>query len=217
MALAQKPRISRFTKTLLDLGWYMSLTICVVYVGMLVLSLFIPDFTIFLNSVYMHSGLRVNLSLDDLQCGIYIEQGAHDIRLVNATVIPMWIRPGGATLWLGVLASGVKMAVALFVLFKLRRFVQTIIDGTPFQRENRNRVLWVGGALIVGFVSIMTIALIHGQVFLGGSGADELGLGTGDYSQTASVWMFIAGLLCIVIADAFRYGTDLQIEQDLTV
>ena len=38
MTLAKKPRISQFTKTLLDLGWYMSVAISVLYIGLLVVS-----------------------------------------------------------------------------------------------------------------------------------------------------------------------------------
>ena len=163
------------------------------------------------------SGLRVSLSLDELQCGVYIAQGEHDIRLINATVIPMWIRPGGLILWLGALASFVKMGVVLVVLFFLRRFVQTIIDGKPFKIENRRRVFSIGITLVGGFVCLLVIALIHGQVFLERAGGEELGLGAGDYTGVISFWMLIAGLLCIVISEAFRYGTDLQVEQDLTV
>ena len=224
MPLIRKPRISQVTKTLLDLGWYMSLTIAVLYVGILVASAILGEHMV-LNNIYIFSGLQIGFSNDGLtnMYGLTEIEG-NEVAFTRGAFVPFWIGSGGAVMWLGVLASLIQFGLALFVLFILRRFVQTIIDGTPFIIQNKVRLRNIGLGLITTFVSLLIIELVHERLFLSlvedgtlNLLGDEFITLLGSAHSPASTWILMAGLLFVVVSDAFRYGTDLQIEQDLTV
>ena len=225
MPLIRKPSISQVTKTLLDLGWYMSLTIAVLYVGILVASAVLGEHLV-LNNIYIFSGLQIGFSNDGLtnMYGLTGIEG-NEVAFARGTFVPFWIgSSGGAVLWLGILASLIQFGLLLFVLFILRRFVKTIIDGTPFIVQNKVRLRNIGLGLIVTFVSLLVIELVHERLFLSlvedgtlNLLGDEFITLLGTAHSPASGWILLAGLLFVVVSDAFRYGTDLQVEQDLTV
>ncbi|MBX2819945.1 MAG: DUF2975 domain-containing protein [Rhodothermaceae bacterium] len=224
MSLIRKPRISQVTKTLLDLGWYMSLTIAVLYVGIIIAAAILGK-NMMLNSIYIFSGLQIGFTTDGLtnMYGITEIEG-NEVAFAGGTFVPFWIGGGGAVMWLGILSSVIQFCLLVFVLFMLRRFVQTIIDGTPFIIQNKARLRSIGVGLIITYVSLLIIQVVHERLFLSlvedgtlNLLGDEFITLLGTVHSPASGWILMAGLLFVVVSDAFRYGTDLQVEQDLTV
>ena len=73
-------------------------------------------------------------------------------------------------------------------------------------------------------MSLLVIQFFHERIFLSlvedgtlNLLGDEFITLLGTAHSPASWWLLMAGLLFVVVSDAFRYGTDLQVEQDLTV
>ena len=149
----------------------------------------------------------------------------NEVAFAGGAFVPFWIGgSGGMVMWLGILSSIIQFGLLVFVLFMLRRFVQTIIDGTPFIVQNKGRLRSIGVGLIATYVSLLVIQFFHERIFLSlvedgtlNLLGDEFITLLGTAHSPASWWLLMAGLLFVVVSDAFRYGTDLQVEQDLTV
>ena len=178
-----------------------------------------------LNLIYVQSGLRIGFSVEGITEMILLaDQEGGEVAVTGGSFVPFWVGNGGVIQWLGVFASVIQFSLVLYLLFTLRRFVQTVIDGSPFIIQNKVRLRRMGVSLIAAFIGLVLVAGIHEHLFVSlvEEGAVEL-LTTepislrGTPHSYASLWLFIAGLLCIVISDAFRYGADLQVKQDLTV
>ena len=216
MDTVKKPRIAQFTKTLLDLGLYMTLTVVVLWAGILMVAA-IKKLPMVLNGIYIFSGLRVGLTLDKTLYSITIpELGIENVQMMGASFSLFLMEGSGVFIWLGVAATVIKVIVVLILLYNLRHFVKSVIDRNPFVQINRIRLRRIGFGLIAGYCALLLIVFMHEQLVVSLIQAELIEISAGQ-STTASNWMLITGLLSLVVADAFRHGSDLQLEQDLTV
>lgn len=106
------------------------------------------------------------------------------------------------------------MVPAIALLFLLRRFLRTLASGEPFVGENARTLRWIGSIAIVfglvaeGLQTTMAVAAMN-------SFATEGVHLEARFVPDLSV-VFI-GLVLLAVAEAFRRGTDLQADSDLTI
>jgi hypothetical protein len=123
-------------------------------------------------------------------------------------MLPWWLF---SILWTHA-ASG--MALILLSLQQLRRILQRVRDGAPFDADNARRLQWLG-------LSLFGLALLNGVVEFVTSLAVRRGLSAS--SITVPVAMPIDGSLVfvafvlVVLARIFRRGADLEHDQSLVV
>lgn len=105
-------------------------------------------------------------------------------------------------------------AAALALLLLVRRILQTVATGTPFAEENAARIRAIGilvptfGFLIQGLdwaTSLITMDTVA---------ADGLHV---EANLTLNLTYLFIGLVIVALAEAFRHGTVLQADADLTV
>lgn len=110
-----------------------------------------------------------------------------------------------------VLVYSIPLAI---VLFLLRRFLRAAADGHPFTKANALTMRWIGVVVIVfgllaqGMRSIATVVAMNTLATEGIHIEAKL---------TPDVAVVFMGLVIVVIAEAFRYGTRLQADADLTI
>lgn len=116
--------------------------------------------------------------------------------LVTAVLLPL----------LGLMVAG---------LYLLRSFLGDVLAGEVFTAENASRLSWVGWILVVlGFADP---AIQYGRACLV---LNRVGLEGAALAPPAEFMLFplvLSGALVLVLAAAWRYGVELQVERDLTV
>jgi hypothetical protein len=114
------------------------------------------------------------------------------------------------------LFQNMTWVLAAFVFYQMFRIFKNIDFGQTFREENTRRMRWIALAvLFYPFVELESELLLKGIV------SRLQGQDTG-FTPLAIVseQTILGGLLCLVIfalAEAFRHGTHLQQEQDLTI
>ncbi len=122
------------------------------------------------------------------------------------------------TSWWLHFVSAVRMLVGtfavLFVIYMLRKINVTVMEGHPFAATNVRRMRWIGLILMIGAVAVpMTeysvARLVLDQVITEGivlSPPFDLDVG-----------VILVGLLLLVLATVFEYGSRLESDQSLTI
>jgi hypothetical protein len=116
---------------------------------------------------------------------------------------------------------------ALFLLFNLRllyrlnQILKSVETGSPFNPANINRIREIGVLVIIMQLWLVAWGFVAGQLV---SFPFDLAAGqlTGYHGFwydgiTEALWGILVGTILLILAEVFRYGLDLQEEQDLTV
>lgn len=132
--------------------------------------------------------------------------------------LPVWLEQFLALELVLLLPMGIiGLAAMIFILDRLRKIFQTLIDGDPFVPENASHLralaIGIGAFQILSYASVGVVALVFslsGQTVEGGSvvTVNEL-----DVNITA--WFSVLALL--VLSEVFREGTRLREEQKFTI
>lgn len=116
--------------------------------------------------------------------------------------------------WAQFLLTLPLFAVALVVIYNLRRIFATLVQEMPFQLENVRRTRAIGLAVLAGTV---LSGVVHTFVGLYMSNAVQLpGLDLQAKISLNFTGIFL-GAVILVLAEIFRQGAALQEEQDMTV
>lgn len=103
--------------------------------------------------------------------------------------------------------------LSLTVIFRqIRDILKTINHGTPFEEKNAKRLVNVGAVLIGGSILFKTIT---GLVIT--SIIDTFGIKNISYVGGIDMYLLLTGLLMLILAGVFRYGSYLQNEYDTTL
>ena len=113
---------------------------------------------------------------------------------------------------LGLLAA--LMAVVLWIVGELRALIRAVRDGRPFVPANATHVRRIGWAMILGAVGQTLVVFLETSYVARRYIADGLQFNAGVDLHIGTI---MAGLIVLVIGEAFRAGTRLQEEQSLTV
>jgi hypothetical protein len=106
------------------------------------------------------------------------------------------------------------MTLILLSLHQLRRILQRVRDGAPFDADNARRLRWLG-------LSLFGVALLNGVVEFVTSLAVRRGLSASGITVPVAMpidgsLVFVAFVL-VVLARIFRRGADLEHDQSLVV
>ena len=112
----------------------------------------------------------------------------------------------------GTIVAG--LAAAFIALILMRRIFGTMIVGTPFIPENARRIRWLGFMVIGAAVVEQVIDIGLGLLVLDNVSSAGLDI---DYRFDLNLAAVFVGLIILALAEAFRYGTSLQADADLTV
>ncbi len=108
----------------------------------------------------------------------------------------------------------VAIGVVFFAIHTLREILATVSSGTPFVTENAIRLRHIGFAIIAGGVLKVAVEMIVGLHIARYIKIPGVGIGV---RSSLGIETFLFGLLVLVLAEIFRFGTELQEEHDLTV
>ncbi|MFN0213981.1 MAG: DUF2975 domain-containing protein [Saprospiraceae bacterium] len=114
------------------------------------------------------------------------------------------------------LFQNMSWALVAFVFYQMFRIFKNLDRGQTFLADNTRRIQWIGAAIFA-----YPIASLEGELLLKGIVMRLQGQEMG-FSPLVifSEKIILGGLLCLVmfaLAEAFRNGTQLQQEQDLTI
>ncbi len=103
--------------------------------------------------------------------------------------------------------------LALSVIFKeIRDILKTVEMGIPFEKENAKRLSRIGSVLIGGSIlfnamnGLVTVNIIK-----------SLGIKNFDFVLSPDLFILFTGLLVLILAGVFKYGSYLQNEYDTTL
>lgn len=115
-----------------------------------------------------------------------------------------------------ILFQGLSWLSAVFVLFQMARIFQNLHAGQTFRADNTRRIQWIGGA-VLAFPALRYAALrILSNIAYEAQGHQIV---TAPAPSSMDLLLF-CGLIALVVlglAEVFRYGNQLQQEQDLTI
>ena len=115
---------------------------------------------------------------------------------------------------IGAIVPALEWATLLVVIHQLRGVFGTLESGHPFNATNARRMRFIGLALLVSQAAI-AIAMTA-LPSLAGPNLKTVGFILSS-DLPLQPWVILAGLVLLVLGDAFRVGTDLHEEQKLTV
>ena len=124
------------------------------------------------------------------------------------TILPWWLF---AVIWTYVAAA---VAVSLMFLHHLRRILQRVRAGEPFDATNAPRLRWLGlralaFAVVTGVAEFVTSLAVRSGLI-----SERVAVPLG-FSLDGSVVFF--GIVLLSLAEIFRRGAELEDEQSLTV
>jgi Protein of unknown function (DUF2975) len=195
-------------KLVLDGLWWLSIA-AITLVGALV---------VLLAAHAIHSGAISVVSYLQLRPSTYKlianQLGGPSAEIRNVSAALAFTRPRAAF----VLVAGAILAVAgawlLTVLHQLRQLVGSAQKGEMFAPANAGRIQRIGIA-VIGFELVRSVAEWAGSLYLKDN-VSTRGLSLRSH-LALNIPVLLVGLLLLVLAAAFRLGTQLQEDHDLTV
>ena len=112
-------------------------------------------------------------------------------------------------------------ALALVVLWLLRKVARSAARGDPFQRANVTRLRWLGALFLLGFPFATTVAsyftdvLFSAEVWTGGP-LPPGGI-AGGFQVVVSAPAIMAAVSLFALAEVFAYGAGLREDVDATI
>lgn len=108
------------------------------------------------------------------------------------------------------------LALALLIIYQLRKIFDTLVEKTPFTKGNSLRIRIIGAAVIAAGILKAIIHVIIGAYLAGRVSLPGLEL-KGNLRFEDLIGGILTGLIILVLAEVFSYGARLQEEQDFTV
>jgi len=105
-------------------------------------------------------------------------------------------------------------AASLALLVLLRRILQTLSTGTPFAEPNANRIRAIGILIPTFGFLIQGLHWATSLIVMDTVAAEGLHI---EARITLNLTYLFIGLVIVALAEAFRYGTHLQADADLTI
>lgn len=106
----------------------------------------------------------------------------------------------------------------IVILKSLLKVLSSVTDGTPFSENNWKIFSFIGWWFIIAHILITFIQRLIGSVMLGMIKVKEPLIRVGSNTDWLLVlFMIFAGLLILIFAQVFKYGTYLQNEYDSTL
>jgi Protein of unknown function (DUF2975) len=195
-------------KLALDGVWWLSIA-AVALVGALM---------VLLGAHAIHSGAISVRSYLQLQPSTYKltanQLGRSSVELRNVSAALAFARPRAAFVLVASAILAVAGAWLLTVLHQLRQLVGSAQKGEVFAPANAVRIQRIGIAVIV-FELVRSVAEWAGSLYLKDN-VSARGLRLSSH-WSLNIPVLLVGLLLLVLAAAFRLGTQLQEDHDLTV
>jgi hypothetical protein len=124
------------------------------------------------------------------------------------SMLPWWFM---AVVWTYVAA---QFALMLMAMYNVRRILQRVRDGAPFDRHNAQRLRSVG-------LMILALALSSGVAEFITSQAVSSGLASSTFHVSRGLHfnapLMLVALILVVLAEVFRRGSELEAEQSLVI
>ncbi len=114
---------------------------------------------------------------------------------------------GAVTILVGTLA-------VLFVIYILRKIIETVTAGRPFTTVNVRRIRLIGFLLLAGGVVVPLVEYLVARIILSQIISEGIPLSP-PFDVNGGV--ILGGLLILVLATVFEYGSRLEIDQSLTI
>ena len=106
----------------------------------------------------------------------------------------------------------------IIILKSLSKVLSSVIDGTPFSENNWKNISFIGWWVIISDIVITLVQRLLGSVMLGMVKVKEPLISAGSGTDWLLVFlMTFVGLLILIFAQVFKYGTYLQNEYDSTL
>ncbi len=122
------------------------------------------------------------------------------------------------TSWWLHFVSAVRMLVGtfavLFVVYIVRQIIVTVMEGQPFAAANVRRMRWIGLILMVGALAVPMIEYSVARLVLGQVTTEGIVLSP---PFDLNFGVILVGLLLLILATVFEYGSRLESDQSLTI
>ncbi|MFZ0088483.1 MAG: DUF2975 domain-containing protein [Solirubrobacteraceae bacterium] len=206
--LTREKRSLSVLKLVLDGVWWLSIAAIALVGALLVL----------LVAHAIHSGAISVGSYLQLQPSTYQltahQLGGSSAEIRNVSAALAFRRPRAAFVLVGGAILAVAGAWLLTVLHQLRQLVGSAQKGEMFAPANAGRIQRIGIA-VIGFELVRSVAEWAGSMYLKDN-VSARGLSLRSH-LAVNIPVLLVGLLLLVLAAAFRLGTQLQIDHDLTI
>ena len=107
------------------------------------------------------------------------------------------------------------LVIGLLVIYHLRKIFATLAGGDPFSKGNSRRIKTIGWLVITATVFKAVLSFLFGLYFMNFISLPglilEANIRLEDFSGV------FAGIIILILAEVFKYGSLLQEEQNLTV
>ncbi|MFC1564348.1 DUF2975 domain-containing protein [candidate division KSB1 bacterium] len=204
--------VLRFLKGATNFIWYFVLIVCGITLLMILGSL-IPGFDEFLSI----ENFKAPVVFRGDGPYVHAESTNPDFRNIEIRVLngDLSMNAANPAFWI-LMTSGmiIWIAMALFILYQIKKIFGILTVKHPFEQENIKRIRIIGFTVIVAellnWFLFFIMNLIYSSDFITESGKMSFGI---DRNITA----IFAGLAILVIAEIFRVGFEMRKEHELTI
>lgn len=116
--------------------------------------------------------------------------------------------------WIAIAAAAAIMALTLWILAELAALCRSVRDGQPFAPHNATRIRRLALALVLAELSRAGIVFTAHAYVVGHFVSDQVRFTA---SPHIDPFALVSALILLVLAEAFRTGTELDEDQSLTV
>jgi hypothetical protein len=225
-------RAARIAKLVADVTWWLGLVLCVALIGVFFTAPALEHSgvtaTFAWNSVGIDGGhglprttIRAALADSAAPVSLAVTDTTRlaGIRLVGDPVTTVEVRTRRWGVFYAANAMSVAMVlVSLVMVYLVRAFLSAVIADDVFTVRNARRLSTLGWLLVAVGVAGPQLERVRAMMMLSeirAAGAVGVRLSPANAEGSNTVWLL--GVLVLVLAAAWRYGSELQMERDLTV
>lgn len=195
-------------KSLVDLGFWAIVVLVPVYVALVVVG--------YLRSGDPDMALGVDVWFNPAPAAWVLEgDGSRAARIVHGVGAVRFQQLPWPDLAVLLTSSMLRLLLALPVLQQLRRLLGALSVGRPFVRENADRLRKLGWAVILVELALSALRMAEGLYVAWQF--ERPGLELWPFRLDVPVSGLFAGVVLLVVAEAFRRGAQLEEDQALTV
>lgn len=192
-------RVVKLSKTTVNLLMLVCILTIVVSSLTAVCAFFKPDFTLYAD--------KIPLQLQSLK----------SINSVSYSTV----NPELTTRYMTIVAmlGYILYSIFLIIILKpLSKVLSTVIDGNPFAENNWKHISFIGWKVIISIIVVSFVQRLLSSVMIGMIKFKESNMKISTHIDWLLVlFMIFAGLLILIFAQVFKYGTYLQNEYDSTL
>jgi hypothetical protein len=108
----------------------------------------------------------------------------------------------------------VGIAAVLYLVYLIRAILKTVLEGRPFARVNVGRIRIIGSVLVAAGFVIPVIEYLVARAVLARVSLEGVAIRPPFDIRGETI---TAGLLVLVLAAVFGYGTQLEADKSLTI